>query len=151
MEEYWGRTAGLGTALAWAVSSLIFSRVKVPAAALNLFKNSFSALFLLLTLAILRVPEGIPLISADDTAWVLLSLSSVVGLVLGDTCYFRSLQILGPRRALVLVTISPPLTAILGWLLLQEPVGAWSWVGMAITLAGVAWVVLERTTQEERW
>ena len=55
------------------------------------------------------------------------------------------------RRALslLLFSLTPPLTAIGAWLWMDEPLSMRSWLAMAITLAGVAWVLCERvqTTQ----
>ena len=141
---YGGELAGIGASCAWAVGALLFSRVAVPAAAINLFKNTVGTLMLLVTLAVTSGLTHRPLLSADLAAWGWLVLSSVAGLVLGDTFYFRSLQILGARRGLVLGTLAPPLVVVIAWLQLGEAPTAALILGMGVTLAGIAWVVLER-------
>lgn len=143
--RYLGEIAGISAALCWATASVVFSRIPVPARALNLAKNTWAALLLGITLLIW---QGSDALQWAPDAWVWLFLSAVSGLVVGDACYFRSLQILGPRRALLLGLIAPPTAALVGWFVLDEsPAG--TWLGMGLTLAGVAWVICERKGQDE--
>jgi len=154
LAEYRGEIASLAAAFAWAITSLIFVRVRVPAAALNLFKNAASCVFLFLTLvAFALLGDGAErpgsVVAADVLTWSWLVASAVIGLVIGDHGYFRSLQILGARRALILLTLTPPSSALIAGLVLGERLGASAWVGMALTLAGVVWVVRERMATSE--
>ena len=152
--SYKGELAGLGAAASWALSSLLFSRVYAQAGAITLFKNSTSRVFLLLTLLLLSAwsSESAALaffFEADLEAWLYLGASALAGLVLGDTCYFRSLQILGPRRTLVVSTLVPPIGALCGWFLLSETLPGAAWAGMALTLGGVIWVIGEKGGEDE--
>jgi drug/metabolite transporter (DMT)-like permease len=45
---------------------------------------------------------------------------------------------------MLIMALVPPIAAVLGWIWLGERLGAMDIAGMAVTLAGVAWVVLER-------
>lgn len=153
---YKGELSGLGAAASWALTSLIFSRIPAPAGAITLFKNVASCLFLLLTL--LAFSLGSTPSSAlafvfelDGATWFYLGLSALAGLVIGDTCYFRSLQILGPRRTLALSTLAPPAGALFGWLLLgaSEALPPIAWGGMALTLGGVIWIIREKGGEAE--
>jgi drug/metabolite transporter (DMT)-like permease len=152
--SYWGELFGLGAALLWAITSLIFVKMRAPAAAINLFKNGWSCVFVLVTIVVLGARRGSLLqesgiLSADLTTWGWLTASAITGLVIGDTAYFRSLQILGPRRCLTLTTVSPLISALLALLFLDENLGLVAWSGMAVTLAGVLWVIRERTPPGE--
>ncbi|MFH0944886.1 MAG: DMT family transporter, partial [Planctomycetota bacterium] len=142
-----GDLFALSAAVCWAVGSLLFSRVRVSAAGINLFKNVLSGLLLLVLVLVMEGSEA-PLL-LDLEAWGWLGLSSLAGLVIGDTCHFRSLQILGARRCVVLETLAPPLAGLCGWFFLAEVPSAWVWIGMAITLSGVVMVILERTSGAE--
>ena len=86
---------------------------------------------------------------ADLATWLYLGGSALSGLVLGDTCYFRSLQILGPRRTLVVTTLVPPIGALCGWLLLSETLSWLAWGGIGLTVGGVIWVIREKSDQDE--
>lgn len=142
-----GEIAGVGASLTWAVSCLIFSRAAVPAGALNLFKNMIAAALFVAALAGGALIAGEPLLQASTAAIGWLVLSSVIGIVVGDIFYFRCLQILGARRALVMTTVVPPLAAGFGWLALDETTSWLTGLGMLITLGGVSLVVGDTALQ----
>ncbi|MEM7262445.1 MAG: DMT family transporter [Planctomycetota bacterium] len=148
MEIWVGIAGGLGAALCWAAGSLLFSRIRVPAAGLNLFKNGFGSLLLIACLVAVALYRGGPVLQYEPSGWAWLAASSVTGLLIGDTLYFRSIQILGPRRGLVLALSVPPMAALLSWMLLGESPGG-TWVGMGVTLLGVGWVIVQRGRADE--
>ena len=85
----------------------------------------------------------------SSQAWIYLAISGIVGIAIGDTFYFRSLQILGPRRSLVVATTAPIFGAIIGWWMLDEYVPWWSLVGIMIAISGIATVVLDKRGRQE--
>jgi len=140
-----GELAALCAAALWAVASILWTRLgrTHDAVALNLLKCVVAALLLSATLAILHGtpwPAGL-----DSSAFFWLGLSGISGLTLGDSAYFLALQRLGPRKTLLIWSAAPGLSALLAWPVLGEPVHAVMLIGMALTLSGVTWVVLERS------
>lgn len=144
MSSFWGELAALGTASCWALASLVFTRAGRQIGAFNLNKLRIPIAAFCLSGALLLTGSGhdITHLTGGDAAW--LALSGVIGLVLGDSCYFRSLVILGPRRATLLMSSAPVMTALLAVVFLDEHLGWVAWLGIAITLAGIAWVTAER-------
>ena len=69
--------------------------------------------------------------------WGLMVLSGLVGIFLGDTTLFAAMNRLGPRRSGVLFATHALFTALLGYLFLNERLGAQVYLGAAITVAGV--------------
>ena len=140
-----GELAALGGAFLWAVASVIYTRVgrAVGPAAMNLLKNVVALAMLGLTL--LFVGQALP--DAAGPAVALLLLSGVVGIGLGDTAYFETLNAVGPRRALLLETLAPPLAALLALVFLGERLHPGAWLGIAVTVVGVIWVITERAPQ----
>ena len=69
----------------------------------------------------------------------------MIGLVVADYAYFRALMLMGPRRATLIAALAPVFAAGIGWAFLGETLGGRGLLGMAVTLAGIAWVVLEQT------
>jgi drug/metabolite transporter (DMT)-like permease len=59
----------------------------------------------------------------------ILALSGVIGIGLGDTAYFAAINRLGPRRALLLETLAPPIAALLALVFLQEALSLRAWLG----------------------
>jgi drug/metabolite transporter (DMT)-like permease len=139
-----GEAAGLATAALWAISSVLYSKTSLDAWSMNLGKNAIASVVLVLHLFVASLCTGRPMLTVDATAWTWLSISGLIGVVLGDTLYFRSLQILGPRQALLVAVAAPGFAAILGWSLLDESLTMLALSGMGVTVVGVAWVVSER-------
>ncbi len=135
-----GELAALGAAACWAGGTLLFSRVAAPAAAINLGKNTISAALLAIALACLG---GAPLLHVDRGAVAWLAASAFVGLFIGDTCHFRCLQVLGPRRTIVIETLAPLFGVTLGAAFLGERLAPVQLAGVALTLVGVLIVLVE--------
>lgn len=144
-----GELAALTAAALWACSSLIYSRTQLSAWQINFGKNILASMILALHLYILTSLTGRPMFAADRSSWILLAISSVVGIVIGDTFYFRSLQILGARRALIVSMSSPVFATIAGWFALSESLSLVSLLGILLTLAGIAIVIAERNAEQE--
>jgi drug/metabolite transporter (DMT)-like permease len=139
-----GELAALTTAVCWAGSSLLFTRAgrRIGAVSLNLIRLVFALAF---SVVLAGARRGLPLpTDATPEQWAWLSLSGLVGMVLGDLCLFRAFVLLGPRISLLLMATAPPMTALLGWLALGERLGPLALLGMATTLAGIAWVLAAR-------
>lgn len=148
MDALLGNLFALGGASLWSISSLLFARSRSAPLAVNLAKNLVAALALTLTLAVVATQAGRAFLSADTHALGLLAVSSLVGLVLGDTFHFRALRAVGARKALVLETLAPVFAALLAWVLAGETLGLRELAGMALTLLGVVMVVGERRIDE---
>ena len=142
LTEYLGEASALCAALLWAVATVLYARLgeHVTALKLNLLKNLLATVMLLVTLW--ASGSILPLIGLK--AGVLFFLSGAVGIGMGDTAYFGALRFIGARRAILLLVLSPPLTAVIALGLLGESLPAWAWFGIAITVVGVAWVITER-------
>lgn len=144
-----GEISSLFAAALWATGSLIYGRTRLSAFSMNLAKNLLGATFLACHLRAETALRHAPMFAADRVAWQWLMLSGLIGIVAGDTFYFRSLQILGPRRALIVSTTAPLIAAILSQAFLGEVLGAVAICGMALTLGGVAHVILDRRAVSE--
>ena len=137
-----GESAALVAALCWAIASVGWGRAgrAVPPLELNFIKGSVAVVLLTITLAL----RGDLLVGVEWRAVWLLALSGAVGIGLGDTAYFEAINALGARRALLLTMLAPPLAGIVAWVSLGERLAPTAWIGMALTIAGVAWVITER-------
>ncbi len=143
MMNFKGELAALGVAFLWALTSVIYSRLgkKIPPLVMNLSKGAIAIAMAFLTI-LLSGEQLLPTI--DSVRFVLLLLSGAVGIGVGDTAYFAALNNLGARRTLLLKTLGPPMTAIVSTIFLQEQLSSIAWVGILLTILGVAWVISER-------
>ena len=142
-----GEIAALSAAGLWAFATLMFGRLgkQLSPLVLNLIKGSMAVGFIVLTLAIRQqLLMSLPMASV----WLLL-ISGVVGIGLGDTAYFATVNALGARQALLLEMLAPPLAALMSLIFLKEQLSSLAWLGMALTLAGIVWVVGERSPRAD--
>ena len=133
--------AALGTATCWAMTGILASDAirALGAFHFNLIRQGFVTL----VLAVVVLGSG-TLTLPDTTGLVVLALSGIVGILLGDTLNFAAVGRLGPRRAGAIFALNAPMAAILGWLVLGEALGAQAGLGIAATVAGVALAILGR-------
>jgi uncharacterized membrane protein len=143
LADFRGEVAALSAAFIWAAASIVYTGVgrQLPPLMLNLVKGMIAIALLIVTLLFL----GKLLPSVSFMPVLLLLISGVIGIGIGDTAYFAALNSLGARRALVLESLSPPLGALLALIFLQEQLAPLAWLGIGLTIAGVTWVVLERS------
>ncbi|KAL7570654.1 hypothetical protein ACA910_014928 [Epithemia clementina (nom. ined.)] len=77
-----------------------------------------------------------------------LLVSSTLGILIGDWAWLEGLRLLGARKVIVVDCLKPFLAAVLGHVVLGEPLGGiWAMVGLFLTALGVLLVALE---QEQR-
>jgi len=134
----------LSSAAFYAVAAIYFRRLgdSVSPLAINLGKGIIG----LLCIGVLLMFTGF-----GEIVWksvLLLGLSGLIGISLGDTAYFIALVRLGPRRTLLLTTLMPVLAAFLAMVFLGERLSPKGWLGAALTLGGVAWVMWERLPEK---
>jgi drug/metabolite transporter (DMT)-like permease len=143
-----GELAALGTALCWATGSNLFAAAgrRMGSVLLNRLRITVAAVFLCTALLVMR---GSPWPTwASGTQIALLAASGLVGFVFGDTYYFRALVILGPGRAALIASLAPVFTLAIAWPLLGEVPGPLAFLGVALTLGGIAVVLRERERLE---
>lgn len=139
-----GQLAALGTAVCWAFSALAFSAAgrRMGVLALNLIRLVMALGLLGLATWALR---GQPLpLDATPRAWGWLGVSGLIGFVFGDLCLFQAYVLIGPRIASLMMSLAPLLTALIGWLVLGETLTGRDALGVALTVGGISWAVLER-------
>lgn len=147
---YQGELAALLTAVFWTTTALAYESAsnKVGPLVVNMIRLVM-AFILLFTFTIFY--RGIPL-SWDATphAWLWLSVSGIIGFVFGDYCLFKSYTILNSRIAMLIMTLVPPITALIGYAFLNETMSLQHIAGMVLTLSGIAIAILNRTTGERK-
>jgi drug/metabolite transporter (DMT)-like permease len=134
-----GAAAARGAAAAWALTSILWRRMgdELSPNEMNLAKGLIGSAYL----AIILCFVGAHHVGARE--FVFLGLSGVLGIAVGDSCYFTSLIGLGPRLATLLGALGPILTAILAVAFLGERPSPAAWLGIFAASGGVAWVLLD--------
>jgi len=135
-----GAGAALASALMWAISAILFRQIgdSMSATAMNFGKGVVA----LVCLGIFLLFSGFGETEASNIIY--LALSGLVGICIGDTLYFMSLTRLGARVTLLIGTLIPVVTGVAAVILLGEQLTMNAWLGIFITLSGVAYVLWER-------
>ncbi|MBD7993502.1 MULTISPECIES: DMT family transporter [Ochrobactrum] len=130
--------AALGAAICWALTGLISAG---PAGHLGAFTfNQMRQIFVSFLLMIYVVATGTWHQLSFATA-IPLFLSGVIGIFLGDTMLFATLNRLGPRRAGILFAMNAPIAAFLGWGVLGEELTLRLVAGITLTIVGVCFAI----------
>jgi drug/metabolite transporter (DMT)-like permease len=143
-----GEVAALLAAFLWSVSAVLFGGMagRVSPLGLNLLKGLVAIVCLTITIGLTHDP--LPPIAGS--AILILLLSGAIGIGIGDTFYFGALHTIGSRKTLMMKALAPPSAAIGAMLLLQEWLTWQAWGGILLTIAGVTWVISERTPANEQ-
>ncbi len=141
---YIGELAGLLTSLFFAINALVVTKAvqKVGSIISNRTRVAFALLYLIILNTIL-FRQPLP-ISAEPQRWAWLSLSGVIGLALGDAFLFQSYYAVGPRIGTLLLSLSTIFGALEAWIFLGESLRLGQLIGIALTLGGIIWVILEQ-------
>jgi drug/metabolite transporter (DMT)-like permease len=140
VQQYLGEIAALLTAACWTVTAMAFESAgkRVGALSLNLIRLVIGLLFLAVYNAI--VNDGF-LPDATSYQWFWLTMSGVVGFVLGDLFLFRAFILIGARISMLIMALVPPITALIGWITLGEILTGMEFLGMGITILGIVLVI----------
>jgi drug/metabolite transporter (DMT)-like permease len=147
-QSHAGEFAALAVAVFWTITALAFESAskKVGSLPVNWIRLLVGFVFLSVFTFFYR---GLLLpVDASAKSWFWLTLSGIVGFVMGDLFLFRSFVLIGSRIAMLIMALAPPMTALMGRIFLHERMSRLSLLGMALTLLGIAMVVLDRPTQE---
>lgn len=138
---YLGELSALLTAFLWSGTSLAFSAAaeKIGSLQLNINRMIFAAVFLILTIVIMGYKFDLTV-----TQYRNLVISGVIGLVIGDTFLFKSYRIIGARISMLLMALSPAMSALLAFVFLDEKISFLGIIGILITTSGIALVILDR-------
>lgn len=144
MIPYWGEIAALMTAMFWSVTGISFEAAgrKIGSLPVNLLRLIVGLVFLSVFNLIYR-GKFFP-VDASADAWFYLSVSGLIGFVIGDLCLFQAFVLIGARISLLIMSLTPPITALISWVLLGEVLTLQNWVGMIVILAGITLVIMKK-------
>jgi drug/metabolite transporter (DMT)-like permease len=144
LETHYGELAALATAFFWTVTALSFefASKRVGSLAVNMIRLTLA--FLLLSVFTFFSRGMFLPLDASPHALIWLSLSGLIGLVLGDYFLFKAYNIISSRIAMLFMTLVPPMTAFIGWLLLGEKMSLLHIFGMFLTVGGIFLAIFTR-------
>jgi drug/metabolite transporter (DMT)-like permease len=131
--------AALGASLCWAVGSLIAHR---PATQLGAFEFTRTQLISSFALLIVIVTALNGWQSVTWVHWPSFVAASLIGVVFTNLAMIACLRRGGPRRMQLLVSMSAPFAALLGFLFLGESMSPRKLIGVGLAFSGLLLAIL---------
>lgn len=150
MGNYIGEIFAVATSFMWTVSAMSFESAgkKIGSVPLNFIRLIFALIFITIYSYFSR---GL-FFATDATAnmWIWLSISGLVGFVIGDILLFRAYVVVGARVSMLVMSLVPPITAFFGWMILGETLTAIQFVAMLITILGIVLVLWKKPDKKDK-
>jgi drug/metabolite transporter (DMT)-like permease len=144
MNEMTGLMAAVGTAILWAMTSTMFSLAGRDVGSVVVNRVRLLIATMLIVAAHWAIFGTLLPLDADADRWIWLSLSGLIGFVLGDAFLFQAFVWIGPRISMLLMSLAPVLATIISWIVLGETLSTLELLGILTAVCGVAIVILER-------
>lgn len=135
---YLGIIVALLSAASWAFATVVFDRIGkvVPYVGITFLKGIFS---IILMIVLLIFTGGLYEIGIWEFSF--LALSGIIGISVGDSLFFKSLQDLGAKVQVIFFLLGQIFTMILSLLLLGELLSLEQYIGAIILLTGIVVVI----------
>lgn len=137
---YLGELASILTAFCWSANSVCFTIAgrRVGSATVNVVRL-WIALAAMLLLHLIMFGSIFP--HAEGWRLSYLGISGLIGFAIGDAVLFEAFVLLGPRLAMLIMTLWPVFAALLAWIFLGQSMSLSRILAMTATLGGIALVV----------
>lgn len=144
MEQYSGQLAAIGAACFFAVNTTILARAGKQLGSVIAVRGAI-ALALIWVTILHTLTIALPDLSKVELYRLgYLFASGVVGFGFGAVFMTMALVRLGPRLSSLIVALSPVFSSIMAWIFFAEELEPSKYMGIALTLAGIAFVVTEK-------
>lgn len=143
-----GESAALLTSVFWTASAIFFSwsARRIGSKSVNLARLGVALIAILILHALF---QGAPFpVHAGTRRFLWLGLSGLIGFSFGDAVLFEAFVRIGPRLSLLVMTLSPVFSALLGRVFLHQDLGAARFLAILATAGGIAWVVAEQGSRK---
>lgn len=141
---YFGEIIALATAFLWSGTSFAFTDAakRIGSLQLNINRMILASLFLMIIILVAGFSTDLSLKQVEY-----LIVSGFIGLVFGDSFLFKSFQLIGARLGMLIMALVPAMSSLLAFFFLDESLSILAITGMAITIGGIIFVVVERSSE----
>ncbi|MDR0251451.1 MAG: DMT family transporter [Burkholderiales bacterium] len=142
--------AALATAFFWACSGMLAVYPVQQLGSFTFNRIRLQAIFVLLCVLVL-ITGGWRTLGGEHIA--ALAISGFIGILLGDSLLYASLQRIGPRRNSILFSTHAPITAVLSFLVLDERLSPITVGGVTFVIVGVMLAIAfgRNAEQKHQW
>ena len=135
-----GIFAALGATLSWTYACSIWrtqTNIYKPIE-INFLKNIIAFLIFSPVIFIFNY-------STHYKYFLILILSGIIGIGLGDTFYLKSLNLIGTRKTLSIEALSPLIAAITGTIFINEQLNVNAWIGIVIVTTALVKIIRKKS------
>ncbi|WP_269613688.1 EamA family transporter [Prochlorococcus marinus] len=139
-----GFFAAISAVLSWTFACSIWRREseKLLPRQINIYKNVLASIFFL--------PVVLTITWFSDVfSIIVLMISGIIGISIGDTLYINSLKIIGTRKTLSFEALTPLIATTLGTFSIDEIYPQKVWIGSLIVSFSLFMIVRQNTFQKE--
>lgn len=142
IQSHVGEISALLTAIFWTITAISFELAgkKIGSLSVNYIRLVIG--FVLISLFTTFTRGMFLPLDADLKTWIWLSISGLIGFVIGDLFLFQAYLEIGSRISMLIMALVPPITALLGFITMREMLSLSDFIGMVITILGIAVVVI---------
>lgn len=147
IQSHLGEIFALITAVFWTITAVCFEMAgrKIGSLSVNYIRIVMG--FILISM-FTTFSRGMVLpMDAPKEAWIWLSISGLIGFVIGDLFLFQAYLEIGSRISMLIMALVPPITALLGFITMREILSVSDFIGMFVTILGIFVVVLVRNPE----
>jgi drug/metabolite transporter (DMT)-like permease len=144
---YTAELSALAAALCWSFGGLLATNPARLLGAVPFNRIRMAMVFVMLSLMAILTGGWYSLTPNYSTV---LAVSALIGIFIGDTSFYESMRRLGPRRTGILFATNAPMTAILGYSLLDERLPTNTMIGCALIMTGVGLAVFFGAAARQR-
>lgn len=150
IQSHLGELASLLTAFCWCFSAMAFESAGKRVGSLSVNYLRISVAFPLLAIASFFTRGLAFPTDATGEAWFWLSISGLIGFVLGDIFLFEAFVEIGSRVSLLIKSMGPPIAALAGFIIMGETISSGGVLGIFLTMLGISIVVLSKNPAEKK-
>jgi len=140
-----GEITSLLTACCWSFSSYIFTAAanRIGSVQINIDRMILAVIILFTTITLAEIS-----IDLSKNQIINLAISGIIGLIIGDTFLFKAFTLIGTKLSMLLMSLTPAMSAILAYYFLGERIVMLGIIGMIIALFGIVLVVFDRKEKD---
>jgi drug/metabolite transporter (DMT)-like permease len=141
-QDVFAALALIGAAVSWGLGAIFQKRkaVSLEPEASSGYQQLFGGIGLFIAATLTREPAPSP---APD-AWAAWTYLIVFGSVFAFTSFIKAMRLLPTNVVMTYAYVNPVVAVFLGWLILDEPITAWTIGGSVLIILGVMGVFHER-------
>lgn len=143
-----GQILAIITALTYAENSIIYSYLgKKASIKATVHVRLWIAVPIIVIMAL--ISEGNFFLQATLTNWIFLLLSGLLGYFFCDSLLFWAFTNIGPREAMVIMTLNPIFTSILSYFIFNESLTVFQILAILITISGIIILILGQDKEKD--